>query len=198
MKNYEKKAKQLSTNIKANSIEVQKLILKTPTGEKIELKIDSVGEKNQILVYNGKGNFFTWEDKEQKTDYNTLSKDEIYDLTQIDSNFINFINIRKGNIFILNKNQQFLLKYNIDFEVTNHLLDYYIIFKFDNKEISKTYVGVSIAPNKLITITGSFILPNFNINNIISVKIITDDIVIDNRISTVTLYKNSYYEVILL
>jgi hypothetical protein len=181
-------------NIKAKTIEINSITLKTVKGEKVELKLDSVGTNNQILVYNEKGQF-KWEDKEQKSLVEMTTEDQTFNLNDGIQN-LTFLNIRQGNIFTLNNNQHFMLKYNIIYKVDDNLIDYYLNFYLNDKIIYSKFLGISITANELSTISDSFLLPDFKINDKITVNLITIDEL--TNISNVTIFKNSYYEIILI
>jgi len=197
IRNYDYTVKFVSrnnNNIKAKTIEVDSVILKTVKGEKVELKLNSVGTNNQVLVYNEKGEF-NWEDKEQKSLVEIISTDQTFNLKDIQN--LTFLNIRQGNIFKLNNNQHFMLKYNIIYKVDDNLIDYYLNFYLNDKKIYSKFLGISIATNELATIADSFLLPDFKISDKITVNLITIDELTKN-ISNVTIFKNSYYEIILI
>ena len=196
IRNYDYSVKLVSqnNNIKAKTIEVDSLTLKTVKGEKVELKLDSVGANNQVLVYNEKGEF-KWEDKDQKSFVEIINKDQIFNLNDIQN--LSFLNIRQGNIFTLNNNQHFMLKYNILYKVDDNLIDYYLNFYLNDNKIYSKFLGISIATNELSTIADSFVLPDFKINDKITVNLITIDDLTKN-ISNVTIFKNSYYEISLI
>ena len=174
-------------NIKAKTIEIDSITLKTVKGEKVELKLDSVGTNNQILVYNEKGQF-KWEDKEQKSLVEMTTEDQTFNLNDGIQN-LTFLNIRQGNIFTLNNNQHFMLKYNIIYKVDDNLIDYYLNFYLNDKIIYSKFLGISITANELSTISDSFLLSDFKINDKITVNLITIDEL--TNISNVTIYNRA-------
>ncbi len=201
IRNYRQTKPTYPSNIKAKNIEVDDISLRTPEGH-IQLKIDTIGNIDQVLVKTSNG--FKWKDIQKISNINVINTDQELDLITLYSSNTplenigltgSFINARKGDTS-LTDDQKMVLKYNIRYKISNTLLDYYLRFYSNDIEIYYKFLGESILENEPTAITDSFIVPLFKENDVITCKITTDEEVIKN--SKITFLQNSYYELIVL
>jgi hypothetical protein len=192
------------STIKVKNIEVNNISLKTPEGP-VQLKVDTVGKLDQVLVKTSDG--FKWKDIQKISNVNVITADQEADLNLLKSSkpdslglTLSFINARKGDLS-LTDDHKMVLKYNIKYKVSYNVFDYYLKFYSNDVEIYSKFLGVSIVSNEPTAITDGFIVPLFKETDVITCKITTDEDVTEiteNNISKISALKGSYYELIIL